>query len=182
MSPDTSQARATLRPRHSIPRPPPARFREPRVARLHRRMRTERDAQTPAAPPRATASSSTTPWCRGRPNARPLSRAPERRRNTVNISVVYLSNNPIQHWRTKHTELGIHFVREHVALGDFGVLHVLMHQQFANVMTKGPPTDVFAEICSSLCVSPLNAQTAGVLAICIAYVLLGVEFCIGKGK
>jgi hypothetical protein len=29
-----------------------------------------------------------------------------------NISVVYLSNNPVQHQRTKHVEIDLHFVRE----------------------------------------------------------------------
>ena len=34
-----------------------------------------------------------------------------------NISAIYLSTNPVQHQRTKHVELDIHFVREKVALG-----------------------------------------------------------------
>ena len=33
-----------------------------------------------------------------------------------NISVVFLSANPIHHRHTKHIELDIHFVREQVAL------------------------------------------------------------------
>jgi hypothetical protein len=41
-----------------------------------------------------------------------------------NISVVYLSTNPIHHRRTKHVEIDLHFVREHVALGAIRVLHV----------------------------------------------------------
>jgi histone deacetylase 1/2 len=35
----------------------------------------------------------------------------------VNVSVVYLSANPVHHRRTKHVELDIQFVREQVALG-----------------------------------------------------------------
>ena len=34
-----------------------------------------------------------------------------------NVSAVYPSANPVHHRRTKHIELDIHFVREHVALG-----------------------------------------------------------------
>jgi hypothetical protein len=34
-----------------------------------------------------------------------------------NISAMYLSTNPIHHQRTKHVEIDLHFVREHVALG-----------------------------------------------------------------
>ncbi|CAA7043802.1 unnamed protein product [Microthlaspi erraticum] len=41
-----------------------------------------------------------------------------------NVSAVYLSTNPIQHQRTKHVELDIHFVREKLALGQVRVLHV----------------------------------------------------------
>lgn len=41
-----------------------------------------------------------------------------------NISVVYMSHNPVNHQRTKHVELDIHFVREKVSLGLIRVLHV----------------------------------------------------------
>ncbi|GJZ10142.1 ribonuclease H-like domain-containing protein [Tanacetum coccineum] len=34
-----------------------------------------------------------------------------------NVSVVYLSSNPVQHQRTKHIEIVIHFVRDLVAVG-----------------------------------------------------------------
>jgi hypothetical protein len=41
-----------------------------------------------------------------------------------NISTVYLSTNPIQYQRTKHVEIDLHFVREHIVVGDVRVLHV----------------------------------------------------------
>jgi hypothetical protein len=41
-----------------------------------------------------------------------------------NISAIYMSSNPVQHQRTKHIEIDIHFVREKVALGQVRVLHV----------------------------------------------------------
>jgi hypothetical protein len=34
-----------------------------------------------------------------------------------NVSAVYMTANPVHHCRTKHIEIGIHFVREKVALG-----------------------------------------------------------------
>ena len=76
------------------------------------------------------------------------------------ISAVYLSSNPVHHRGTKHVELDIHFVREHVALGDFRVLHVPARQQFADVMTKGLPSPAFQEFRSSVCIRPPDAQTA----------------------
>ena len=41
-----------------------------------------------------------------------------------NVSAVYMSTNPIQHQRTKHIEIDLHFVRDRVALGQVRVLHV----------------------------------------------------------
>jgi hypothetical protein len=67
-----------------------------------------------------------------------------------NVSAVYLSTNPIQHQRMKHVEIDLHFVREHVAIGDVRVLHVPTTSQFADIFTKGLPTSVFLEFRSSL--------------------------------
>nr|GEW28948.1 NBS-containing resistance-like protein [Tanacetum cinerariifolium] len=41
-----------------------------------------------------------------------------------NISVVYMSTNPVQHQRTKHIEIDIHFVRDFVTSGQVCVFHV----------------------------------------------------------
>jgi hypothetical protein len=67
-----------------------------------------------------------------------------------NISAVYLSNNPVQHQRTKHVEIDLHFVREKVVIGQIRVLHVPMTSQFTDVFTKGLPSSVFEEFRSSL--------------------------------
>lgn len=72
-----------------------------------------------------------------------------------NISVVYLTANPVNHRRTKHVELDVHFVREKVALGQLRVLHVPIQQQFADITTKGLPSPVFEEFKSSLSIFKL---------------------------
>ena len=77
-----------------------------------------------------------------------------------NVFAVYLAAIPVHHRWTKHIEVDIHFVREHVALGRVRVLHVPTDQQFADVMTKGLPTSTFKGFRSSLCVTG-DASTAG---------------------
>jgi hypothetical protein len=66
-----------------------------------------------------------------------------------NISVVYLSTNPVQHHHTKHVEIDLHFVRERIAIGDVRVLHVPTTSQFADIFTKGLPSSVFLEFKST---------------------------------
>jgi len=78
-----------------------------------------------------------------------------------NISAVYMSSNPVQHQRTKHVEIDLHFVRERVALGDVRVLHVPTTSQFADIFTKGLPSSVFTEFRSSLNVRSPDDLTAG---------------------
>ena len=72
--------------------------------------------------------------------------APLRRATLVycdNISAVYMSSNPVQHQRTKHIEIDLHFVREKVAAGNVHVLHVPTSSQYADIFIKGLPSSVF---------------------------------------
>jgi hypothetical protein len=63
-----------------------------------------------------------------------------------NVSAVYMTANPVHHRRTKHIEIDIHFVREKVALGEIRVLHVPSSHQFADIMTKGLPVQLFSDL------------------------------------
>src|SRR4051812_47421242 len=78
-----------------------------------------------------------------------------------NISAVYMASNPVQHRRTKHIEIDIHFVREKVALGEVRVLHVPTTAQFADIFTKGLATTLFSDIRSSLNIVAPDVETAG---------------------
>lgn len=78
-----------------------------------------------------------------------------------NVSAVYLSHNPVQHQRTKHVEIDIHFVREKVRLGHIRVLHVPSSAQYAGIFTKGLAHHLFQEFRSSLRVCSTAAATTG---------------------
>jgi hypothetical protein len=67
-----------------------------------------------------------------------------------NVSAVYLFTNPIQHQRTEHVEIDLHFVRDRVAMGEVRVLHVPTTSQFADIFTKGLPSWTFTEFRSRL--------------------------------
>jgi hypothetical protein len=66
-----------------------------------------------------------------------------------NICTVYMSTNSVQHQRTKHIEINLHFIRERVTLGAVHVLHVPTTSEFTDIFTKGLPASVFTEFRSS---------------------------------
>jgi hypothetical protein len=72
-----------------------------------------------------------------------------------------MAGNPVQHRRTKHIEIDIHFVREKVTLGQVRVLHVPSSAQFADIFTKGLLTTPFVDIRFSLNVVEPHVDTAG---------------------
>ncbi|GJW78326.1 ribonuclease H-like domain-containing protein [Tanacetum coccineum] len=77
-----------------------------------------------------------------------------------NVSAVYMSANPVQHQRTKHIEIAIHFVRDMVKAGHVRVLQVPSRFQYADIFTKGLPSALFEDFRSSLSVRPPLAETA----------------------
>ncbi|GLT33974.1 hypothetical protein SLA2020_085240 [Shorea laevis] len=78
-----------------------------------------------------------------------------------NLSAIYLSINPIQHQRTKHVEIDIHFVREKVACGVIVIQYVPSFYQRADVFTKALSTPQFKSQRNNLSVICHPAQIAG---------------------
>lgn len=62
----------------------------------------------------------------------------------ANRSAKALANNPKYHSRTKHIELDLHFIKEHIASKEIVIEHVFNFDQLVDVLTKPLAFDHFA--------------------------------------
>ncbi|GKC61785.1 ribonuclease H-like domain-containing protein [Tanacetum coccineum] len=92
-----------------------------------------------------------------------------KRQHTISRSSAVADYGGVQHGSTtnapKHIEIDIHFVRDMVKAGHVRVLHVPSHFQYADIFTKGLPSALFEDFCSSLSVRPPPAPTAGAIVV-----------------
>ena len=54
-----------------------------------------------------------------------------------NKATINIANNPMQHDRTKHVEIGRHFIKEKREGGDIYMSFIPTSQQVADILTKG---------------------------------------------
>jgi len=66
-----------------------------------------------------------------------------------NVSLVYMTQNPVHHQHAKHVETDLHFVRDRVTTCEVRVLHVPSLSQFADIFTKGLPLSLFLDFWDS---------------------------------
>jgi hypothetical protein len=53
-----------------------------------------------------------------------------------NESAIRLTDNPVEHSRTKHIDIQHHFLRDHQQRGDIDVCHISAENQLADIFTK----------------------------------------------
>ena len=53
-----------------------------------------------------------------------------------NESAIKMTNNPVQHSRTKHIDIRHHFIRDHQQKGDISIESVGTDDQLADIFTK----------------------------------------------
>ncbi|GKF27467.1 hypothetical protein Tco_0083361, partial [Tanacetum coccineum] len=53
-----------------------------------------------------------------------------------NTNAIAISNNPVLHSRTKHTDIKYHFIRDHILKGDIELYFIPTQYQLANIFTK----------------------------------------------
>ena len=76
-----------------------------------------------------------------------------------NLGAVLLSANPVMHSKTKHFELDLHFVRDHICKGNITLLHLPARFQVADPLTKPVSGTVFLNVRDKLMVVPNPAMS-----------------------
>ena len=65
-----------------------------------------------------------------------------------NTSAISITQNPVQHSRTKHIDIKYHFIREHVMNGNIEPHFVPSEKQLADIFTKPLDESTFSILVS----------------------------------
>ena len=63
-----------------------------------------------------------------------------------NTSAINLTENPIQHSKTKHIEIRHHFIRDHIQKGDIEIMFLKTENQLVDLFTKSLARDRFNKL------------------------------------
>jgi hypothetical protein len=63
-----------------------------------------------------------------------------------NESAIRMADNPIEHNRTKHIDIGYHFLRDHQQKEDIEIAYVSTHNQLADIFTKPLDEKTFSKL------------------------------------
>ncbi|XP_016191654.1 uncharacterized protein LOC107632496 [Arachis ipaensis] len=77
-----------------------------------------------------------------------------------NLSAILLAANPILHSKSKHFEIDLHFVRDHVNSKDIRVSHIPGTMQVADILTKAVSSDNFLHFRTKLNIEELDSTAA----------------------
>ena len=67
-----------------------------------------------------------------------------------NSSAIAITQNPVQHSRTKHIDIKYHFIREHVMKGTVELHFIPSKQQLVDIFTKPLDESTFSRLVSEL--------------------------------
>ena len=67
-----------------------------------------------------------------------------------NTSAISITENPVQHSRTKHIDIKYHFIREHVMNGTVELHFVPSEKKIADIFTKPLDESTFIRLVSEL--------------------------------
>jgi hypothetical protein len=67
-----------------------------------------------------------------------------------NESAIHMSDNPVEHSRTKHIDIRYHLLRDHQQKEDIKIAYVSTHNQLADIFTKPMDEKTFSKLRNEL--------------------------------